>query len=96
MNLNPDYLPPNRRKAAESATRAMRLARIRERAGVELRAALESIQEALRTAGVVLAVLWVVGVHRAPVWLICALFFAPLVMNGAVLALASVLALRRR
>ena len=96
MNLNPDYLPPNRRKAAESATRAMRLARIRERAGVELRAAVASTQEALRTAGVVLAVLWVVGVHRAPVWLICALFFAPLVMNGAVLALASVLALRRR
>lgn len=95
MNLNPDYLPPNRRKAAEAATRAMRLAMIRERAGVELRAAVASTQEALRTAGVVLAVLLVVDVYRAPVWFICALFFAPLLSNGVVLLVATLLARRK-
>lgn len=95
MNLNPDYLPPNRRKAAKGAARTLHLARIRERAGVELRAAVASTQEALRTAGVVLAVLLVVDVYRAPVWFICALFFAPLLSNGAVLLVAMLLARRR-
>ena len=94
--MNPDYLPPNRRKAAEDAARELRVAMIRERAGLELRAAWASTQEALRTAGVVLAVLLVVDVYRAPLWVICALFFAPLVCNGAVLLLALLLARRRR
>lgn len=93
-DLNPDYLPPNRRKAAAAATRHLRMAMIGHRVGVELRAAVVAIQEGLRTAGVVLAVLLVVDVYRAPVWAICALFFAPLLMNGAVLLLATVLALR--
>lgn len=92
---NPDYLPPDRRKHAQDAARKLRAAMIGHRVGVELRAALVSLQEALRTAGVVLAVLLVVGVHQAPVWLICALFFAPLLSNGAVLALATLLAFRR-
>ena len=81
-DLNPDYLPPNRRKAAEAATRQLRMAMIGHRVGVELRAA-------------VVAVLLVVDVYRAPVWAICALFFAPLLMNGAVLLLATALAMRR-
>ena len=94
-DLNPDYLPPNRRKAAAAATRHLRMAMIGHRVGVELRAAVVAIQEGLRTAGVVLAVLLVVGVYRAPMWAICALFFAPLLMNGAVLAVATVLAFRK-
>lgn len=95
MKWNPDYLPPDRRQAAQDAARRVRLALIGHRVGVELRAGLVAIQEAMRTAGVVLAVLLVVGVYRAPLWIICGLFFAPLLMNGAVLLLATALALRR-
>lgn len=93
--FNPDYLPPNRRKAAAVATRAQRLAMIRDRARIEGVAALSSLQEAARTAGVVLAVLLVVDLYRAPVWVICALFFAPLLSNGAVLLVALLLARRK-
>lgn len=93
---NPDYLAEDRRRVAQEAARKLRAEMIGRRVGVELRAALVSTQEALRTAGVVLAVLLVVDVYRAPLWIICGLFFAPLAMNGAVLAVATVLALRRR
>lgn len=92
---NPDYLARDRRQAAQDATRRVRADAIRHRARLELGAALASTQEAMRTAGVVLAVLLVIDVYRAPLWIICGLFFAPLAWNGAVLLLAMVLARRR-
>lgn len=56
-----------------------------QRLSLEARAGFAGLQEALRTAGVVLAVLRIVDLHDASWWLINALVFAPVLSNLAIL-----------
>lgn len=77
VNFNPDLLPPDRREAAATRHREALLQGLRQRLSMERDALLGNALEALRTAGVVLAVLKVAGIYPASLWLIVSLFFAP-------------------
>ena len=93
--MNPDYLPPNRRQTAQAAARVLRAAQVRRRLATEAWGVLSGLQEALRTAGVVLAVLAIVGLHPWRPWLVSALFLGPFLVNSLELAVVLVLARRK-
>ena len=73
---------------ARAQMRRQRNAAIRRAARYEFVRVVLDCQEALRTVGIVLAVLWVAGVYKAPLALILAFLAGPTLVNLAILLVA--------
>ncbi len=94
--MNPDFLPDDRRQAAALLASEARRHLIKQRLKEEAVGLALATLEALRTAGVVLAVLQLVGLQPARWGLVLGLFFAPGLYTAGVMVLAWIRDWRRR
>lgn len=81
--MNPDFLPENRRRAAEQVARDRRRQIVRE----QLRSAVARLLDALQVAATVLLMLWWLGITPGRPLLIAALYLAPAGWAAGVIAL---------